>query len=317
VAYTITVTNNGPDSAANVRVQDALPQGITVMNWTNSLGASGTGALSDVIPTLANGAAVTYTVTIAVPESYTGNLTNIAVVTSDTLDSDTTCAQCTDTDQQYIFTADLVTVKTDNKDYYVAGSNVVYTITVTNNGPDDAENVTVQDALPQGIMVMNWTSSLGTSGTGALLETTPLLANGASLTYTVTIAVPDNFTGNLTNTAVVTSTTLDPDTSCTECTDVDEKCVSPNPDCDEYVIPRGISPDNDTKNDVFDLSKLPPIAKLQIFNRYGLRVYERNNYVKEWDGRADDGNELPTGTYYYVIHFKEKSPETGWVYINR
>ena len=320
VVYTITVTNNGPDDAANVTVQDALPQGITVMNWTNSLGTTGSGALTDTTPLLANGASIVYTVTIAVPDDYTGNLTNTAVVNSDTFDPDTTCAQCTDVDLETIIPkADLVTIKTDNKEYYVAGNNVVYTITVTNNGPDDAANVTVQDDLPQGILVMNWTSSLGTSGSGSLFETVPLLLNGESLIYTVTVAVPANFIGNLTNTAVVNSDTLDPDATCANCTDIDLPCTSPNPDCviENYIIPKGISPYVDDKNDFFDLSKLPPIAKLEIFNRYGLSVYERSNYIKEWNGKTNSGDELPTGTYFYVIHFKEKKAETGWVYINR
>jgi gliding motility-associated-like protein len=81
-------------------------------------------------------------------------------------------------------------------------------------------------------------------------------------------------------------------------------------------IPRGISPNNDDKNDAFDLSGFE-VIKLEIFNRYGQQVYSRNDYTDQWHGQADNGNELPTGTYYYMVQFKDGSSKTGWVYINR
>jgi len=81
------------------------------------------------------------------------------------------------------------------------------------------------------------------------------------------------------------------------------------------MIPRGISPDNaDSKNDFFDLTNLG-VQNLQIFNRYGLQVYEKNNYTKEWFGQSDKGD-LPTGTYFYVAKMADKQV-TGWVYIQR
>lgn len=81
-------------------------------------------------------------------------------------------------------------------------------------------------------------------------------------------------------------------------------------------IPKGISPNGDTKNDIFDLSNLN-VKKLEIFNRYGVKVYSKTNYKKEWDGKSDGGQELPDATYYYVIEEEGNSPVTGWVYINR
>ncbi|WP_294818591.1 gliding motility-associated C-terminal domain-containing protein [uncultured Flavobacterium sp.] len=80
-------------------------------------------------------------------------------------------------------------------------------------------------------------------------------------------------------------------------------------------IPRGISPNNDTLNDNFDITGLHA-SKVAIFNRYGQEVYARNNYTNQWHGQADNGDELPTGTYYYIIEAPGNS-YTGWVYINR
>ena len=57
--------------------------------------------------------------------------------------------------------------------------------------------------------------------------------------------------------------------------------------------------------------------KLQIFNRYGTRVYSLSNYSDQWHGQTDDGDELPDGTYYYVIERNNEETVTGWIYINR
>jgi gliding motility-associated-like protein len=85
-------------------------------------------------------------------------------------------------------------------------------------------------------------------------------------------------------------------------------------------IQKGISPKGtnggDGKNDFLDLEGLD-VTKIEIFNRYGLAVYSKNDYVKEWYGQSNDGNELPDGTYYYVIKRKGLDPVTGWIYINR
>jgi gliding motility-associated-like protein len=81
-------------------------------------------------------------------------------------------------------------------------------------------------------------------------------------------------------------------------------------------IPKGISPNDDTLNDFFDLSNLD-VKELQIYNRYGTEVYAKKDYRKEWNGRTNDGNELPDGTYYYVINFETGTTKTGWIYINK
>ena len=81
-------------------------------------------------------------------------------------------------------------------------------------------------------------------------------------------------------------------------------------------IQKGISPNNDNLNDNFELSNLS-VKELQIYNRYGMEVYSKMNYTNEWGGKANNGNELPDGTYYYVIHFNNGKIKTGWIYINR
>jgi gliding motility-associated-like protein len=82
------------------------------------------------------------------------------------------------------------------------------------------------------------------------------------------------------------------------------------------AIQQGISPNNDGKNDSFDLSTLA-VEELEIFNRYGTIVYNLMNYTNQWIGQSNSGDTLPDGTYFYVIKKKDGSNLTGWIYINK
>ena len=81
-------------------------------------------------------------------------------------------------------------------------------------------------------------------------------------------------------------------------------------------IQKGISANNDGENDFFDLEG-QDVANLQIFNRYGVKVYSRRDYTNQWYGQSNDGEELPDGTYYYMIDYNAGESKTGWIYINR
>jgi gliding motility-associated-like protein len=82
------------------------------------------------------------------------------------------------------------------------------------------------------------------------------------------------------------------------------------------TIPKGVSINNDGNNDYFELSNLD-VKRLQIFNRYGMEVYFKNNYTNQWEGQSNDGKELPDGTYYYIIEQRSGKVKTGWVYLLR
>lgn len=97
-------------------------------------------------------------------------------------------------------------------------------------------------------------------------------------------------------------------------------------DIGKCIISEGISPDGSAGyNDNLDLEFLADrsgIKKLQIFNRYGTLVFEKENYVNEWTGQSDSDDELPSGTYYYVIDLNQNdsvygTQATGWIYLNR
>jgi gliding motility-associated-like protein len=84
------------------------------------------------------------------------------------------------------------------------------------------------------------------------------------------------------------------------------------------IIPQGISPGvTPGQNDTFDLSSYD-VVRLEIFNRNGTLVYSKNNYVNEWEGQTNDGEELPVGTYFYTMVYEGgDKTRSSYVYINR
>ncbi|PNQ75029.1 hypothetical protein C1T31_02515 [Hanstruepera neustonica] len=83
------------------------------------------------------------------------------------------------------------------------------------------------------------------------------------------------------------------------------------------VIPQVITPNDDGYNDSFDLSGYN-VSSLEVFNRNGVKVFSKTNgYTNEFNGVADNGDELPVGTYFYVMKYQGGKERTSWVYINK
>jgi len=85
-------------------------------------------------------------------------------------------------------------------------------------------------------------------------------------------------------------------------------------------LPQGLSPNGDGYNDCLILDHLEDIEdidKIEVFNRYGTKIYEMNEYVDQWCGVDQDGKIVPVGTYFYIIYFNStKEPITSWIYVN-
>jgi len=99
-------------------------------------------------------------------------------------------------------------------------------------------------------------------------------------------------------------------------------------DCgrDDIVISRAVTPNGDTINDTFTIEGVEGCGftfELQIFNRWGAKIYENNNYQNDWGGEVSDGaigssGLVPTGTYYYVLNISNSGfePIAGPIYIS-
>jgi gliding motility-associated-like protein len=70
-----------------------------------------------------------------------------------------------------------------------------------------------------------------------------------------------------------------------------------------------ITPDGDGLNEEFIINCIEELANnnVKIFNRWGQLVFEIDNYDNTWDGRTNDGAELPDGPYYYIIEYDENN----------
>lgn len=75
-------------------------------------------------------------------------------------------------------------------------------------------------------------------------------------------------------------------------------------------LPNYFSPNGDEKNDFVDFSLHSNgiISNIQVFNRWGRKVYEGNNENSIWDGKHN-GNDCPEGVYYYIITIKVNNEE--------
>lgn len=88
----------------------------------------------------------------------------------------------------------------------------------------------------------------------------------------------------------------------------------------ELVIPKGFSPNSDGQNDTWVVQNINnyPNNTLEIFNRWGKRVYQATGYKNDWNGTSNNSNKLPVGSYLYIINFNDmtQKPIKGWVYLN-
>lgn len=209
VTYTLTINNAGPSNATGVTVTDVLPTNLTFVSATPSQGTAtnANGTITANLGNIANGGTATITVVATVAGTFSGNLTNTATVTATQTDSNTTnntATQSTTVNKQ----VDLRITKVDNTDPLVAGASLTYTITVFNDGPSQATNVSVNDILPAGVTFTSATASQGTAtnNNGTITGALGTINSGSSATITVVVATLPTLRTNLTNTATVTAT---------------------------------------------------------------------------------------------------------------
>jgi len=198
ITYTITLTNNGPDTATNVSVSDLLPGGLTFASAIPSQGSydSATGLWSAGTVAIGVPQTLVITATVVSPNSSTNTAT---IVHSDQTDpnSGNNSSSATVTPQQ----ADLSITKTVSNPTPNINDVISYTITLTNNGPSsNATNVTVQDILPAGLSFVSATLSLGTYNPGTGVWTVGNVATSSPETLLIQARVSNQTT---TNTATI------------------------------------------------------------------------------------------------------------------
>ncbi len=335
VRFTISVANDGPTDATGVVITDLLPEGYTYQSHTTTAGVydPNTG-LWNVNRTIRNQDAETLELraVVNVPTGQPGEYLNSAEISAsnfadpdsnpnESLEIDDFLDGIDDDDEASAFvvpqTTDLAITKMVDRIEPNIGDEVVFTITVTNQGDVPATNIGIEEQLPNGYQYVTSSASIGRyDAAGGFWELDTLqVSETAQLDLTVTVLDVEDYL-NTASLAFVDQ--LDTNSE----NDLAEAFVQPT--C--LVVYNEFSPNGDGVNDFFTIDCISryPGNVLEVYNRWGTVVYQKRGYNNDWDGtpngRAIVQKEdlLPVGTYYYVLDLGDGSePKTDWLYINR
>ena len=190
VTWTLVISNAGPDKATNVFIEDALPEGLILVNYTATKGIYDKGMW--VMCCLEKGEVQRLEIVSRV--NRTGKITNVATINADEYDSN----QTNNVDNESIdvpLAVDLQVVIEVNNTNPIFAEKVNWMITVTNNGPDNATGVVLEDILPDGLVFVESSPSVGSFGN----DVWNIGSVNVGKTVTLNITTIPNELGNIVN----------------------------------------------------------------------------------------------------------------------
>ena len=231
LTYTLTIANAGPTLAQNVRVSDDIPANTTFVSLAQNSGPAftcstppvgGTGTVGCSIATFGSSATARFTLVVKVSEDASNGMFIRNTVTVASSTSDPNPQNNSDTAKTEVKElADLSAAKADSPDPVIAGNDLSYTLTIANDGPNDAQSVWVSDEIPANTTFVSLTQTsgptfscstpaVGDAGTvGCSIGTFPVYATATfTLVVRVNASTPDGTF--ICNTVSVESATSDP-----------------------------------------------------------------------------------------------------------
>lgn len=223
VSYTVDVVNNGPTAAADVTVTDTLPSGTSYVGVSGGgFSCVGTAPVTCSRALLAEGTSAQLTFTVAIPATTADgttltNAVSVASTTPDPLASNNTSS----VDTTVITRADLAAAVTGPAEP-VAGTDVTYPITVTNNGPSNATTPVLSASVATGTTFVSFAKPTGWTCTqpavgasGAISCSATTLAPTGTVSFTLVVHLPASATdgSSLCSSASASSQTTDPTSS--------------------------------------------------------------------------------------------------------
>lgn len=184
---------------------------------------------------------------------------------------------------------------------YPGGPTTYSVLGISTNGCYNYATVSVGLNNPPMLSIVSSELCLGKSATITATGATSYLwddnSTNASFAYTPTSTTPISFTVCGTD-AIGCKSTLSKTFS------ISDQCT--------LVVWNGITPNGDGHNDYFRIDNIEqyPGNKVLIFNRWGQKLAEiddYNNANRHWEGTAIGDQQVPSGTYYYVIDLKNGS----------
>ena len=232
ITYTQVVANSGPAASGTATFTDTIPSGSTFVSFGVPSGwncgtlpaVGGTGTITCTIASLAVNATANFPLVVKAslgdaPGSTIINTANINIPCSSA--SDPNCANNSATTTVYVASptqADVAITKTASPDPVEQGTNLTYTLQVTNNGPATAQGVTVTDPIPGEVTYASVATSQGTCT--YTVSTTTVSCSLGNLSVGSLVVITINVNANTfssstlsTNTATVSATTGDPNLS--------------------------------------------------------------------------------------------------------
>lgn len=210
LTYTIAVTNGGPDSADHVTLTDTIPTGVLSPQYSVDGNPFQPWPGSLDLGTFDKGDSATVTIRGTVAPSASGSISNTAVVDSDASDPNPENNTSTVSVPVAAASADMAVFKEAAPNPVAPGGTLLYTITVSNLGPSDAQNVLLTDAVPTEVLSpeVSLNGSAFQPWSGSLDLGTMAANTSANIRIRGTVSVEAS--GTISNTAVVSSDTPDP-----------------------------------------------------------------------------------------------------------
>uniref|UniRef100_UPI00330641F9 T9SS type B sorting domain-containing protein n=1 Tax=uncultured Croceitalea sp. TaxID=1798908 RepID=UPI00330641F9 len=219
VNFTVTLRNDGPSDATAVVVTDLLASGYELQSYNTSVGLYEPLNGSWTVGNLPNGSVETLQIEALVKPN--GSYTNTAELTDlneEDIDSFPANNDATEDDQATVvptpvLVSDLELMKTVDNTTPFVGETIEFSVSVTNNGPNDTSGVIVQDVLPTGYSYVSHNTTAGTyNETTGSWNLNGNLPDGTTETLEILVIV--NPTGNYQNTAEIIATdNLDSDST--------------------------------------------------------------------------------------------------------
>ncbi|NCT18678.1 MAG: T9SS type B sorting domain-containing protein, partial [Flavobacteriia bacterium] len=346
ISYTFSVSNQGNVLLSNIALSDPLfesPNPIVPIDYIS--GDTNNDGILDITEVWIYSAAYTITqedidagevVNQAFVEATDSDGIPVSDISGTAIDND--IPTIVDLCQEMGIALEKVGVFDDNDGNGSAqiGETITYAFTVYNTGSVTLYNITIQDPL------------VSVQG-GPIASLAPGESDSTTFTAVYVITQADLDAGQVVNQATVKGEDIDGNIIEDLSDDPNNQANidsngNGNPDDPTIVIlPQvagalfeiynGVTPNNDGLNDFFRIDGIEnyPNNNVQIFNRWGVLVFERDGYnnaenafrgVSEGRTTVKKNDELPTGTYFYILRFTGnenpgKSSYSGYLYLNR
>lgn len=215
IHYTVTLTNHGPGGASGVSVINLLPAEVTYISSAPSQGSFSAAVGRWSVGSLEPDGSVTLILTASVNAGTIGQLVTDTALIEGADQADPNSANDSDAVDFTVAGADLALLMTVDNTAPATGDPVLFTVTLTNLGPDMATGVVVSDILPEGLSYVAASASRGTYTAGTGQWSVGTAADGESATLLLTARVDSDAAGEtITNVASITSARpADPETS--------------------------------------------------------------------------------------------------------